>query len=477
MNFQIHSLDFGKKKTTISINSSELEYNSSMAQLILIEPKEDLRDLLSLNLSTVLGINVIARQNAEDAINLLNILPSIDLILTRLEVGGEKTAFILDQFLKSEGHPIPLIILSDRMDAKLKDEYPIFLEPFKLENVMTQVANTLGFDEEQLKKKPGPDYIPVNAKYFLNLTEVPCDVYIRIKKSPTEFQFVKRIHVKDVFNREDIERYMGQGLKEFFVPKDYKVNFTKFVTNELIKKLSITSLTFDERLNANANAYDFVRDYISTFGLDDTAIELTEATIHSINQSVKANPQLSHFLESLKKNKIGYAYQHCHLMALLGHNILKNVEWGTPELFDKMCYVSFFHDISLVNEEHMKIGSAEELLKSNLTANDKQLVLEHAKRSAELVLSHSDAPFGADIIIMQHHGSMEGIGFSQDYSAPLSPLAMVIIVIEEFINEVFLNKKFLSLREVFAAMKMKFAGTKYVSIVDALEKSLPVKNG
>lgn len=446
-----------------------------MSQTILVEENSDLKDLYSLNLSTILSTNVIARKNAEDAVNLLKILPDINLIIIKNKIQDENSAFIVSQYIESENLQIPLIILGENKD--LAKSHQVLPDPVKVEELIDTAGKLLGIGGVNTSaEKAIPDFIPVSATYFLNLTETPCDIYIRIKKSPSEFQYVKRIHVRDHFSREDIEKYMMGGLKEFYVPKDFRVNFTKYVTNQIIKKLERKDLAEDERFRVNADSYDFVRDYIQKFGFDDTAIELTESTINSINHSVKTNPQLNQFLETLKKNKVSYAYQHCHLLSLLGYNILKNLEWGSADQFDKMCFVAFFHDIALSNDEMMKIGTTEELESSGLNIDEKTEVMEHAKRSAEMVLTHADAPFGVDVVIMQHHGSTDGIGFSDDYHHPLSPLSMVIIVIEEFINEVFLLKKALNLKEVFARLHTKFQKTNYEKIVTALEKSIAPKN-
>lgn len=444
-----------------------------MSQTILVEENSDLKDLYTLNLSTILNTNVIVRKNAEDAINLLKILPDINLIIIKNKIQDESSAFIVSEFIDSEKLQIPMIVLGE--NQILAEIHQVLPEPVKLEALIDTAGKLLGIGGVSGSENTLPDYIPVSATYFLNLTETPCDIYIRIKKSPSEFQFVKRIHVRDHFSRDDIEKYMMSGLKEFYVPKDFRVNFTKYVTNQIIKKLERKDLPPDERFKTNADSYDFVRDYIQKFGFDDTAIELTESTINSINQSVKANPQLNQFLEMLKKNKVSYAYQHCHLLALLGFNILKNLDWGSTDQFDKMCFVAFFHDISLSNDEMMKIGTAEELESSNLSVDSRTEVLEHAKRSAEMILTHADAPFGVDIVIMQHHGATDGIGFSDDYHQPLSPLSMVIIVVEEFINEVFILKKALNLKEVFARLHTRFQKTNYEKIVHALEKSITPK--
>ena len=71
-----------------------------MSQTILVETNEDLKRIFSLNLSTFVGTDVIFRQNADDVISLLKILPQISLIITKAKVGQEETAIKIFQYLK-----------------------------------------------------------------------------------------------------------------------------------------------------------------------------------------------------------------------------------------------------------------------------------------------------------------------------------------------------------------------------------------
>ena len=70
-----------------------------MSQTILIEPNENLRKLFSINLSTYAATDVVPRENANDAVALLSILPSINLIVTKAQVDGEQTAIKIYNFL------------------------------------------------------------------------------------------------------------------------------------------------------------------------------------------------------------------------------------------------------------------------------------------------------------------------------------------------------------------------------------------
>ena len=72
-----------------------------MGQIVLIEDNPSLNELLSINLSTYVGVEVIPRPNAEEAIALLRILPNIDLIICKHKVGEEDTAKKIVEFINS----------------------------------------------------------------------------------------------------------------------------------------------------------------------------------------------------------------------------------------------------------------------------------------------------------------------------------------------------------------------------------------
>ena len=70
-----------------------------MAQVILIESNKIINDLISVNLTSYLGVDLIQRKNAHDTTSLLAILPSIDLIITNFKIGDEETANMINNYL------------------------------------------------------------------------------------------------------------------------------------------------------------------------------------------------------------------------------------------------------------------------------------------------------------------------------------------------------------------------------------------
>src|SRR5690606_5003157 len=148
-----------------------------------------------------------------------------------------------------------------------------------------------------------------------------------------------RIHSKDTFDKESILKYEEQGLKEFYISKDYLQFFTTFVTNNLVQKLERDDLSLEDRILTTANGHEIVREPLSNMELDDVTIDLSDASINSMIKSVKDSPQVAPLLKFLFSNKASYAYQHCHLLALMCHYVLAKQSWYKEEHLHVLSFV------------------------------------------------------------------------------------------------------------------------------------------
>jgi HD-GYP domain-containing protein (c-di-GMP phosphodiesterase class II) len=439
-----------------------------MSQTILIEPNEDLRKIFGLNLSTFVGTEVIIRQSAEDTQELLRILPQVSLIITRARIGDEETALRLFHFIRGLELETELIVLGEC--PTLASEVLCLEEPISWEILIKQAAQHLGVTLQDALNKIKPDYIPVGMHYFYDITQSPCDVYIRIKKGPRDYQFVKRIHAKDFFDKAMILKYEEQGLKEFFIPKDYMQYFTVYVTNNLVQKLERNDLTLEERILSTANGHEIVRDALQLMGMDEPIIELSEASINSMVKSVKSSPEVARLLKFLFSNKISYAYQHCHLLTLVCHYVLSKQSWYGKEHLHILSFASFFSDVTLKSDQQLQISSIHELNESSLSDEERQAVLHHAKDAAAIIDHHPGSNEFIKTVILQSHGKMDGIGFEENPSEDLHPLAKIFIVADNFVKLLLDPASPSSKKEILPILEGRFTHPSYQKIIKALEQ-------
>lgn len=405
-----------------------------MAQVILIEDNKTLNDLISVNLTTYLGVDLIQRKNAQEALNLLSILPNVDLIITTVKVQDEPTSEILSHYILSNKLETGLIVLGT--DQKSKNDFTInIVNPKDWEQVIHASAKVLGINENVLAKKAVPDYIAVPVRYFLNLDNVNCDVFIRIKKSPTEYQFVKRIHNGDTFSKESIKRYLEQGLENFHVAKDSYKNFTIFLSNRLVDKIDSPNMDVTQKIQVMGESYDIAIKEISKLGFNSETIQLAEAIIQNMVKNFEKSPEMSNLLHKVINSQTGLLFQRCHMTSVVASEMVKNLKYNEPGAYDKIAYASFFHDIMLADREELtKINSFEELEKANLNEEDWDIVFNHAMEASILMRRHPEAPNGADEIIKHHHGASNGKGFSNAIDK-LPDLSKIFIVAHHFVLE------------------------------------------
>jgi hypothetical protein len=319
-------------------------------------------------------------------------------------------------------------------------------------------------------------YLPIPVTYFLNIqeTSMGCDVFIRVKKSEGEFQYIKRLNSNDSFNRGEIEKYISQGLKEFFIPKEHFTRFVDYVTDQLTLKF----LTPDPNVNAtqfNAEAYDVTRDRISALGIDERTVALVEENIKGMARSLGDKNALSDYLANLKKNSMSFAYSHSYLTCLLLNKILKSFEWESVSVREKITYICYFHDISVTDDELLKISTQAEMEKLELPRDKQALVVNHANKSAEIVDQFPQVPIGVSSLIREHHGVKTGVGFRTSLSISLSPISMMFVVTEDFVS------KFLSyptppnkeqMVQIFTELGEVYNKVTYAQTIIALQNSI-----
>jgi|GEM_PF-2351227 len=439
-----------------------------MSQTILIESNEDLKKIYSLNLNTFVGTDVIHRKNADETLALLRILPQISMIVTRVSIGEEQTIEKILDFLSDEGMTTPVISL-----GSVVHNYPqltVLPEPISWETLIKVAAQILGVTIQDTMNRVKPDYIPVPVHFFYEINKTPCDIFIRIKKSQGDFQFVKRLNSKDSFELETIQKYEQQGLKEFYVAKDYIQYFTNFVTSNLVQKLERSDLTLEERILTTASAHEIVRDSVMFMDLDTATIELSEASINSMVKSVKDSPEVASLIKFLFSNKVSYAYQHCHLLALMCHYILSKQSWYKPEHLEILSFVSFFSDVTLRTPNQMQISSMAELDEQDMTDDERFLIKNHAKDAVKILEHHPQANDYVKTVLLQSHGTLDGVGFAENPSEELHPISKVFIIADTFVKILLNPHQPSTKKDILPLLYQRFTGPSYQKIIKALEQ-------
>jgi HD-GYP domain-containing protein (c-di-GMP phosphodiesterase class II) len=443
-----------------------------MAQVLIIEDNINLKELLTLNLTTYVGVEVIPRQSAADALDLMNILPTIDLVITKEKIGDEFTAQAIAKFIKSEGRDTSLIVLG-ALPAEARDFGVFVPNPKDWEKVIQLAAKLLGINPKSLEKKVLPDYIPIPIEYFLPLPMSCCDVFIRIRKSADEFQFVKRVHSGDSYSKDMIRKYIEQGLKNLYIPREMQKNFTNFVSDQLVSLLDDQGLNTEEQIDLLRHGHQIAIKEIHKLGFTSATIQLTEAIVKSMVDSFKKYPEMSGLLHKIVNSETSYLYQHSHMASVVASECLKNLTLDEPKNHQILAYAAFLKDISLVDKPHLaKITSYEELEGAQLSDEDWDLVFNHPLEASVLILKNPEAPLGVDEVMRCHHGSSNGKGFSVQCQK-LTTMSKIFVISCEFVKELLTFKeKGGKPKPIIDELYKKYDSPEMTLVIRALETTL-----
>lgn len=398
-----------------------------------------------------------------------------------------------DKIVDNEGRSLEVAkdLLNIAVEANAKTPFVVFghldisfgnitcVRPdIDLQEITKLIIKNLNISKEDLEFIKMPDFVGIPIKNFYQLNNPCSDIYIRIKKQEGD-QFVKRINAGEQMDKEVVKKYQNMNLEEFFVKKENYQTLMNQILGQSIARVVLAHKTGEHIQEVNADSFEISQNLLDQMGITAATVKMARVAIKSMMKTLSTNNKISSLLKDLMQNESSYAFKRCYMISLFGNQLLPEMGWGRGEQLsqnlEKITFVAFFHDAFLRDEKLIRIMSNSELEHAELSGSDRTLVLEHANRASTLALSIPQCPTGIDVIIRQHHGAHNGIGFPEQYTSSVSPLAILFIVLEAFCTEILealYAKKKLSLDEIFASLEGKFTLPSYRKIVEGLKASV-----
>lgn len=315
------------------------------------------------------------------------------------------------------------------------------------------------------------DYLAVPLNYFLklNVRNYGCDIYIKIKKT-SGMQFIKLLPVEESFSSYDLKRYFNSGLEQVYILKtQFPALLKKFEEIEVLDESN--EVLFSETLKIS-------RKQLEVLNIDEIVIKMVEESVEKMMKNVGEKNALAVFVRKLKEDSFSYNYARVYLINLLMFKVLDAYEWKSVSIRKTITFACFFHDISIAKDELIKICSKEHLEKAELSKDERELVLTHAARSAEILEKFPRIPLGAASLVREHHGVKSGQGFVECYPSHLSPLTVMFIVVEDFVgrfldSDHLLSKK--TVENIFIEMEKNYNKNTFFQSLSVLKQRILVE--
>jgi hypothetical protein len=117
----------------------------------------------------------------------------------------------------------------------------------------------------------------------------------------------------------------------------------------------------------------------------------------------------------------------------------------------------------------------EALIKLNATGPDADAILKHAYLSSAMIDSFKEVPEGVKLVIKEHHGMKNGVGFAETPNISLTPLSMMFVVVEDFVDD-FLSfngkPSKADLEAIIGKLEKKYTKLAFGETVKALSKMI-----
>lgn len=267
--------------------------------------------------------------------------------------------------------------------------------------------------------------------FFLlkNITTINCDIYIEILKNNSPHQ-IKLFNKNEDIDQSTVERYIDKGLRNAKVLSSEKLQFLNSISNQLYSNISQNPTP-----DIVGKALDTSLILLKEIGFNSTSTQLIEGVVESINSKLNASDNKVSEIKNLLNAKSSRYYKKAHLISLLGGKILSSLEWATHRHQDLLTFNALMSDICLEKEEMLYIISTKDFKDSRLSEEDKEKIWSHARDAFHLLQSYKDRPFESDLLILEHHGNKNGVGFSDDLSPQLSKISIIFRICEDFAVE------------------------------------------
>lgn len=442
-----------------------------MKYVIILRKRDDFCDILAQNLYYEHKLVLISLHDVRELSQWLSDGKKPELVIgLQKELAADN---ITKYFEKVNPGPIFHFYTDSEEQTKSKDCFYFPESSFELETVIENTMIAFPASAGRTKEEV-PDYVSFSIQYFYNVKSFVSDIYIMLKKKDS-IQYVKRINAGEEIDRATLEKYQDSGLENLYIKKAYRFHFINLAVDQSIEDLR--SPKEKTILNAADENYQLTAEMLLNMGITENTIKLTKASIVSMKQTLKSMNSVSSLLEKLLLEKLSYAYKRTHMTAMFCVEALKRVDWFSkeqmPALTEQMVFAVFLHDILLIDEKLLKIHSKLDMYESSLSEKEKELVLNHANLISSLVQKYPKSPAFVDVIIKLHHGTTNGVGFSENLNSSLLKQVIILIVVEKFVIRILnFNKEKEKLIDIIEDCEREFSLPSYAKVMAAVKETI-----
>ncbi len=442
-----------------------------MGKGLIISNHTLLSDIYSLNLKFYTDSHVIIRKTVDEGLKHLK-EPGVrlDFILLIQTVEDKKALSDFCQFFKNNKVNSSLLVCGpvDPIPGNI-----LFISSaFDIKTMIKTVARLLDITAKKMVEVSVPDYIPFATRLLEHLSKTPVPLHLKNGE-----QYKIEWKAEEEILADKVSKLMTDGTEDIYIQAPHRLRFLNALSSALLIRLSKEKMNPEEALGFSEKGMEVVASQLFNQNSVNEVKELAAICVEHLDKTIKEIPNIEKLIRMLINSNSNYAFMHSVLTAYVAKKVIENLSWGSKEQAEKVGFVLFYHDIYLVpffNEYPECVGEKDLLMHPGLNDQEKDIILKHALMAAELLRQMKQIPIGADSIVMQHHGTTNGIGFPVECKDDISPLAKVILIAEDYVNYFLINMNSMNQSKAspevfFAEIHQRYPKTTYKKIINTLQ--------
>ncbi len=439
-------------------------------KILLVSDNEELKELLSFQISSRNPITVKECKSAKDAVDILVKEKSNFALLIAPYNGADS---VLIKHLSSLKDPLPSIFFFDPslFQPKAEDANHLLVLGFVDQtNLIDGINERLSdFLKDGRRDSTNSEYCPIRTSLLIKATPLKSDIYIRL----SENKYIKLFKTGDEFDSADLKRYYEtKGVEYMYLKRTETAEFLGKFRAELEQMLAKPEMKPEEGLQAAEVNHEAIQELVQKIGFNEEVQDLAKKNVLLTLKAIGNNPRLQEVLSKVIRDG-NYLSQHSTMLAHLACCIAKEMEWGSESTFSKLVLAAYMHDITITDPELAKVTSLKELEanKSKFGAEDVKNYHLHPAKGADVVRSFKEIPADVDLIVQQHHERPNGGGFPRGLAHNyIAPLAALFIVAHELTLTILEQKEKFQLSHFIKEKKPFFSMGNFKKVLSALEK-------
>lgn len=401
--------------------------------VLLVEQRENLREMISFSLESEFNFAVIRTRNVREAINYLSINSQVFAIVCD---GNEEDGEPYDLFTKAIDGNKDLIFVhtdSEKLGEWASYKGVSLAGKVKRSEVIEKLVSTLRLLFLIDEAAPVEEFTPVSLtslKYFEGIHE---DIYIKLKTG----RLLKLFLAEHSFSIEDVVRYQQKGISHFY----FNRQALRWVRNKIDQGIFLllaspqATLVLPEHQEKDEQIVNLIdiQQFSRPFTLEREFVKVIHSKSEELLQRFREVKQFKDFMKSLsiQRDETLYIKNRMGLAANISCSLLRQLEWGSDAAYEKMIYVCMAHDLALFKNANLARFELQlELeVQSGFSPEDIELFKQHPIMAEKIIAADSKAPQEAGLIVRQHHELPDRKGFPDSIQVQrITPFAAVLAV-------------------------------------------------